>query len=84
MIGLVPEVIDTPLHRAMNNGEAGANWTPCDVVAEKLLFWANNPDVRPPNASLVAIATSAGEEAESMEHRFRLIQESSFVQSAQL
>ncbi len=89
VIGLVPEVIDTPLHRSMNNGESSANWTPCNAVAEKLLFWANNPKLRPPNASLVAIATSTGkkdgkEEDKIMEHRFRLIQDASFVQTVQL
>lgn len=85
---IVPEVLDTPLHRSMNSGEAGANWTPCDVVATKLLEWAQNAEARPPNASLVSIATSLDDQTETetggREHRFRLIRDSSFVQKAQL
>ncbi|CAN8074032.1 unnamed protein product [Agarophyton chilense] len=85
---IVPEVLDTPLHRSMNGGETGEHWTPCNVVASKLLDWAQNCEARPPNASLVSIATSTegrrDSKTQEREHRFRLIQDSSFVQKAQL
>lgn len=91
VIGIVPEVLDTPLHRSMNDGDACENWTPCDVIATKLLQWADDINIRPPNGSLISVATSkidkrAAEsngyrlnEVESS-HIFRLIEESSFVQ----
>ncbi|GJD09349.1 Dihydropteridine reductase [Galdieria sulphuraria] len=41
VIGLVPVVLDTPFHRAENNGCAGEDWTPCDIIAEKLWEWSN-------------------------------------------
>lgn len=85
---IVPEVLDTPLHRSMNGGVTRENWTPCNVVASKLLEWAQNTDARPPNGSLVSIATSAEGQTQSQhdgkEHMFRLIQDSSFVHKAQL
>lgn len=89
VVGLVPEVLDTPLHRSMNSGHTDANWTPCDVVARKLFDWAETPARRPPNGALVAINTTqpddeALEDNAEPEHRFRLIEEASFVQSAQL
>lgn len=96
VVAIVPEVLDTPLHRSMNGGAVGQNWTPCDVVASKLLEWAQDPQLRPPNASLISVATqrSPSEERDAFgkaatsedlsEHMFRLIQDSSFVQSAQL
>lgn len=88
VVAIVPEVLDTPLHRSMNGGETGENWTPCDVVASKLLQWATTPETRPPNASFISIATSRDGERltdeEDAEHMFRLIQDSSFVERAQL
>lgn len=88
VVALVPEVLDTPLHRSMNNGQSDGNWTPCDVVARKLFEWAETPALRPPNGALVAINTSVRDERvehdTQPEHRFRLIEEASFVQSAQL
>jgi dihydropteridine reductase len=80
VVALVPEVLDTPLHRSMNQGRAGPNWTPCDAVASKLLHWATEPASRPPNASLVSVSTSQGQNS-ALEHQFRLIQNPSFVQS---
>lgn len=84
VVAVVPEVLDTPLHRSMNGGEVGENWTPCQVVASKLLQWAQAADSRPPNGSLIAVAshrTGAGAEPEDV---FRLIQDSSFVESGRL
>lgn len=90
VVAIVPEVLDTPLHRSMNNGETGENWTPCEVVASKLLDWAQNVDSRPPNASLISVSTSKGAAVgappesteDEMHHMFRLIQDSSYVQRA--
>lgn len=87
VIAVVPEVLDTPLHRSMNNGESGENWTPCNVIASKLLEWAQNPDQRPPNGALISVATSRDDVAggsNKISHKFRLIQDSSFVQKASL
>lgn len=84
VVALVPEVLDTPLHRSMNSGEYGDNWTSCDVVASKLLEWAQNKKARPPNASLIAVATHRSAAEVENEDIFRLIHDSSFVQSAQL
>ena len=88
VVAIVPEVLDTPLHRSMNGGQNGENWTPCDVVAAKLLEWAQSSEKRPPNASLISVATStegASQEVSTVsEHMFRLIQDSSYVQSTQL
>jgi dihydropteridine reductase len=72
VLALVPEVLDTPLHREMNGGRAASTWTPCDAVASKLLQWATRPETRPPNASFVSVSTSADEAAAS-KHQFRLI-----------
>lgn len=86
VVAIVPEVLDTPLHRSMNGGASGENWTPCDVVASKLLEWAHKVENRPPNGSLISVATSRDSTesnvARETEHFFRLIQDSSFVQSA--
>lgn len=85
IVGLVPEVLDTPLHRSMNNDTAGENWTPCNVVAQKLLAWAESRESRPPSGALVSINTSMPlNDDEGKQHRFRLIEETSFVQPAQL
>lgn len=83
VVAIVPEVLDTPLHRSMNGGRVGGHWTPCDAVAEKLLHWATDPESRPPNSSLVSVSTSANSSS-IPEHTFRLIQNPSFVQSARL
>lgn len=91
VVAIVPEVLDTPLHRSMNGGESGENWTPCDVVASKLLIWAQDSESRPPNGALISVATSKGSPspsetstAEDVSHMFRLIQDSSYVQKAAL
>lgn len=87
VVAVVPEVLDTPLHRSMNGGATGENWTPCSVVASKLLEWAQNMESRPPNAALISVATSMEDTSvspEEKEHMFRLIKDSSFVQPAQL
>lgn len=87
VVAIVPEVLDTPLHRSMNDGHSAENWTPCDVVASKMLEWAQDVDRRPPNGALISIATS-GNDTDSIpktseskaKHMFRLIQDSTFVQ----
>lgn len=91
VVAVVPEVLDTPLHRSMNNGEAGENWTPCDVVATKLLDWAEHPDKRPPNGSLVSVASSKDGkpqdfpvDSNGISHKFRLIESSSYLQTTAL
>lgn len=92
VVAIVPEVLDTPLHRSMNDGESRENWTPCEVVAEKLLEWAQNSQSRPPNSSLISVSTSKGASAQNgshssevdSEHIFRLIQDSSYLQKAAL
>lgn len=85
VVGLVPEVLDTPLHRSMNQGQRASHWTPCDAVASKLLQWAQDPSSRPPNSSLVSISTSEDVNgASGGKHHFRLIQNPSFVQSQPL
>lgn len=84
-VALVPEVLDTPLHRAMNGGQSDINWTPCEVVASKLLAWAEDIDARPPSGSLVSISTTNNDDVNmKAQHRFRIIEEASFVRSAQL
>lgn len=72
VLALVPEVLDTPLHREMNKGQSASNWTPCDAVAQKLLQWATIADSRPPNASFISISTSSDKQQDS-KHQFRLI-----------
>lgn len=60
VLRLVPEVLDTPVHRAMsgdNSGTCEVNWTPCDAVAEKLLVWAERGEERPKSGSLVSVTT---------------------------
>lgn len=84
VVALVPEVLDTPLHRSMNEGEVGENWTQCDVVASKLLFWAKDRGSRPPNGSLVSVATHRVKDEREHEDVFRLIQDSSFVHGGKL
>lgn len=84
VVALVPEVLDTPLHRSMNGGEVGENWTPCDVVASKLLHWAKDKESRPPNASLISVATHRAKGMEGHKDVFRLIHDSSFVQGGTL
>lgn len=84
VVAVVPEVLDTPLHRSMNNGESGENWTPCNVIASKLLDWAQNADQRPPNGALISVATSRESDSNRLSHKFRLIQDSSFVQKASI
>lgn len=88
VLGLVPEVLDTPMHRSMNkNGKAEKNWTPCDVVAKKLEQWATDKTKRPPNASLIAVYSEPGDHnanANETKHHFRLISNPSFVQRVPL
>lgn len=85
VIAIVPEVLDTPLHRSMNDGESGENWTPCDVVASKLLQWATDIDQRPQNGGLISVATSNGpSQFDGRSHTFRLIEDSSYVKPAPL
>lgn len=82
VVAIVPEVLDTPLHRSMNGGKSGENWTPCNVVALKLLDWAQVIEKRPPNGALISVATSNQGDGTDASHKFRLIQDSSYVQSA--
>lgn len=86
VLALVPEVLDTPLHRSMNQGVSAGHWTPCDAVASKLLEWASESAKRPPNASLVSISSSLEDKkpAAEKQHQFRLIDNPSFVQSTPL
>lgn len=91
VVAIVPEVLDTPLHRSMNDGHSAENWTPCDVVASKLLEWAQYHDKRPPNGALVSISTSANGSRSGRDssgngttHKFRLIRDSTYVQSTAL
>lgn len=93
VVAIVPEVLDTPVHRAMNFGESGENWTPCDVMASKLVEWAQQNDRRPPNGSLISVSSSKSVSDEinistagsdGMVHKFRLLQDESYVQSASL
>lgn len=88
VVAIVPEVLDTPLHRSMNDGHSAKNWTPCDVVAAKLLEWAQDMGKRPPNGSLISVSTTgeastsngAASSQTQTSHMFRLIQDSTFVQ----
>lgn len=85
VIAIVPEVLDTPLHRSMNDGEGEKNWTPCDVVASKLLEWSDDESKRPPNGCLISVATSSVDTPSyHSEHKFRMIQDNSFVQPSPL
>lgn len=94
VLAVVPEVLDTPLHRSMNDGEPEQNWTPCDVVADKLFDWAGDMDKAPPNGALVSVSTSTSTTNETTDasnpviphtsHIFRIIQDSSFVQPTPL
>ncbi|GJQ09546.1 hypothetical protein GpartN1_g1337.t1 [Galdieria partita] len=85
VIGLVPVVLDTPFHRAENNGFAGEDWTPCDVIAEKLWEWSNQlPNKRPKNGSLISVTThTMDNQRGSKEQRtlFRTIKTDNFVQT---
>lgn len=88
VVAIVPEVLDTPLHRSMNDGHSAENWTPCNIVASKLLEWAQHQDKRPPNGSLVSISSTRGDSSSGRDisgngvsHKFRLIRDSTYVQS---
>jgi len=82
VVGVVPEVLDTAMHRQLNRGRPDDNWTSCDVVAEKLFAWASGTAGRPPNGALVSV-TSTVVEAGRQEHAFRLINTPSYVQTAE-
>eukprot|EP00871_Galdieria_phlegrea_P003037 jgi/Galph1/3734/GphlegSOOS_G2386.1 len=86
VIGLVPVVLDTPFHRAENNGQAGEDWTPCDVIAEKLWEWSGQKS-RPKNGSLVSVTTHlTRNENGNMERNtlFRVMKTDNFVQTSLL
>ncbi|GAB0490231.1 hypothetical protein MMPV_001463 [Pyropia vietnamensis] len=81
VVGVVPEVLDTAMHRQLNRGRADDNWTSCDVVAEKLFAWADSGP-RPPNGALVSVTSTMVAEGRQ-EHAFRLINTPSYVQTAE-
>lgn len=81
VVVIVVEVLDTPLHRAMNSGETSDNWMLCHVVASRLLEWAQNVDSRPPNAWLISVAIAPTDseiakttDLSNSEYVFRLMQ----------
>eukprot|EP00455_Lapot_gusevi_P004386 TRINITY_DN11819_c0_g1_i5.p1 TRINITY_DN11819_c0_g1~~TRINITY_DN11819_c0_g1_i5.p1 ORF type:complete len:245 (-),score=69.09 TRINITY_DN11819_c0_g1_i5:51-755(-) len=60
VVGILPNVLDTPANRqAMPQADVSA-WTPLSEVANKLLSWLRGVD-RPASGSLLAIHTSQGE-----------------------
>ncbi|KAK1865254.1 hypothetical protein I4F81_007788 [Pyropia yezoensis] len=83
VVGVVPEVLDTAMHRQLNRGRADDNWTSCNVVAEKLFAWAEGGGgTRPPNGALVSVTSTMVAEGQQ-EHAFRLINTPSYVQTAE-
>lgn len=85
VIGLVPVVLDTPFHRAENNGCAGEDWTPCDVIANKLWEWSSQlSSKRPKNGSLISVTTHTVESQNGSKEQqtlFRAIKTDNFVQT---
>jgi NAD(P)-dependent dehydrogenase (short-subunit alcohol dehydrogenase family) len=85
VIGFVPVVLDTPFHRAENNGVAGDDWTPCDVIAEKLWEWSTQVSKkRPKNGSLISVTTHTVESERGWREQrtlFRTIKTDNFVQT---
>lgn len=72
------------LHRDINGGKAESNWTPPEIVAGKLLQWAERKAEPPENGSLIAVTSEDVEISEGKtvrRHLFRLIETPSFIQS---
>jgi dihydropteridine reductase len=58
VLGILPVTLDTPMNRKFMSDADFNQWTPLDVVASKLLEWANGN--RPNTGTLVQIITTDG------------------------
>ncbi|KAJ8901952.1 hypothetical protein NDN08_004154 [Rhodosorus marinus] len=84
VIGIVPVVLDTTIHRNMNNGKAEPDWTPPSIITSKLLSWAEGHSEVPENGSLVAVTSAdvqINPEKTARQHLFRYIETPSFIQT---
>jgi len=84
VIGIVPVVLDTTIHRNMNNGKAEPDWTPPSIITSKLLSWAEGDSEVPENGSLVAVTSAdvqINAEKTARQHLFRYIETPSFIQT---
>jgi len=58
VVGILPITLDTPSNRAAMPQANFDEWTPLDVVANKLVEWATSTGSRPASGSLVVLKTA--------------------------
>ncbi|CBY34066.1 unnamed protein product [Oikopleura dioica] len=55
---LAPVILDTPMNRKFMPKADTTKWTPLSYVAEKFQSWAEQPDQRPKNGSVLKLVTA--------------------------
>jgi len=58
---ILPICIDTPANRAAMPKADTSNWTPTEVIAQRLVTWAQREGKEPINGGLYVIETKAGQ-----------------------